>query len=801
MSDKTTKNFNFENLYQAGFEAIFISIDGICLGQNIAAEKLFGYSFEEAVGSSALDWIEKSYHQTVSSKISKSDENPYEVDAIRKDGSCFPVEIRAKMLQQNGQTLRVTSILDISDRRKAEEKLNQGEMLLDAIFDASPDLFFLIDSAGIILEYKARRETSLYVQPETFLGQRMQDVLPSEVAGQFDKYINQSVEQKCLTSFEYRLDKDGVKRFFEARISAVPHRDQLIVIVRDISAERFAETEIRRSEIRYRSIFDSSVVSVVVTNRKHNIVEWNEGSHRIFGYTFAEATQLKSVELVPKRLRTEYQNSFIKNDSINFPFEKNIVHESLGLRKNGEEFPIALTISSWYQEGELFINGMILDISKRKKAEKALAYHAHFDALTELPNRFLALDRLNQLVTEAKRSHKKIAVLHLDIDGFKKVNESFSRQIGDRLLIGVSERLTEIVGNDHTVARFDGDKFVVFLSSLNNIVDARTTIQRIIAGFRESYFIENRELLLTVSIGVAVYPFDGRNSTDLIKNAESATLYAKQDGGNLYSYFTQSMNIEVARRLSVEEQIHGALERKEFEVFYQAQRDTFTNEILGAEALLRWNNPVLGFVSPDEFIPLAEQSGLIGKLGIFVLEQAMSQLAIWRRQYKNTLKIAVNLSPMQFRDRNLVKKISDLLETYQLDANGLGLEITEGVLMGEHSYIEDSLKSLVKLGVCIAMDDFGTGFSSLSYLRKFPFDVLKIDRSFVRDILTDKADKELINATIVMSHALGLKVVAEGVDTNEQLEVLKTLNCDYVQGFLFGKPANAADFVLQLGNK
>ncbi len=431
---------------------------------------------------------------------------------------------------------------------------------------------------------------------------------------------------------------------------------------------------------------------------------------------------------------------------------------------------------------------IIRDVTDKKIAEDKIRHQAHYDTLTELPNRFLALDRLTELLIKAKREHNKVAVLFLDLDDFKKINDSLGHEIGDKLLMESAERLTQVLRQEDTVGRLGGDEFIILLQGLLDASDALPIAENLLESFRKPFKIDGRELILTVSVGIAVYPEDGDNSSELLRNSDAAMYQAKESGRNTYSYFTQSMNIDISRRLSLEEQIRGALERREFEVYYQVQIDVDSGRIIGAEALLRWHNNVLGDVSPVEFIPVAEQTGLIVPIGQFVLTQALSLLSQWQKYYDYRLRIAVNISPRQFRDPELINFVKNSLEQANVDARNLELEITEGVLMIGHSYVDDALAGLNKLGVLLSMDDFGTGYSSLSYLRQYSFDVLKVDRSFISGIADESADRDLVNAAISMAHSLGMKVVAEGVETEEQLYILDELNCDYVQGFLFSKP-------------
>lgn len=384
-----------------------------------------------------------------------------------------------------------------------------------------------------------------------------------------------------------------------------------------------------------------------------------------------------------------------------------------------------------------------------------------------------------------------VAVLYLDLDDFKKVNDTLGHETGDKLLIEAADRLRGVIRSGDTVGRLGGDEFIILLGGLEAETDIIPVVETLLNQFRKAFDIDGREMLLTLSVGISVFPIDGKDPSELLRNADSAMYHAKESGRNTYSFFTDAMNAVVSMRLLLEEQLHGALERDEFSLAYQPLIDIESGLITGAEALLRWNNAALGTVAPDEFIPVTEQTGLIITIGQFVLREALQQARQWQLQHAEEFSISVNLSPRQFRDPRLVESITDVLNETGFHSHLLKLEITEGVLMSGHSYIETALQELNELGVIIAMGDFGTGYSSLSYVRHYPFDLLKIDRSFVADLITNQEDRELINAIISMAHSLNLKVVAEGVETSEQLACLKELECDMAQGYLLGKPMQA----------
>lgn len=580
------------------------------------------------------------------------------------------------------------------------------------------------------------------------------------------------------------------RRFVESELT-----QKNIVLEKEIQQRGIAEEKLLHSEERYHSLLDLSPTAIIAIDENFKIVLFNKAAERTFGYSSDSVIDRKLNILIPKQYQKEHHShlhNFVAQDK---DFISSMTRSPVSaIRKNGEEFFIEASISKIKLSGKTLMTAAITDVTERVKADKKIRLQANYDSLTQLPNRFLALDRLSQLINEAQRNAKHLAVLFLDLDDFKKVNDTLGHETGDKLLIQAASRLNSVIRSQDTVGRLGGDEFILLLGNLNKPTDAKSVAENLLHQFRQAFKIENRELVLTASIGIAIYPNDGMDTTKLLRNADSAMYNSKAQGRNTYSFFTKAMNKEACRRLTLEEKIHGALDRNEFEIYYQPKIDIKTGKLLGAEALLRWHSDSLGEISPNEFIPIAEHTGLIIPIGEYVLTQSINMASIWKKRYFSKFSIAVNLSPRQFRDPNLVSFIDKTLSESKLEREALELEITEGVLMSGHNHIENTLKELKQLGIPIAMDDFGTGYSSLSYLRNFPFDVLKIDRSFIHDITNNTSDQELVSAIIAMANGLNLKVVAEGVETQQQLNLLKKLNCDLAQGFLISKPLNTDAF-------
>ncbi|HDH06638.1 MAG TPA: EAL domain-containing protein [Nitrospirae bacterium] len=455
---------------------------------------------------------------------------------------------------------------------------------------------------------------------------------------------------------------------------------------------------------------------------------------------------------------------------------------------------------------------------KHKEAEKRILHMAYYDDLTGLPNRALFHDRLQQSLAHSERYKGNSAILFLDLDNFKRINDTLNHSVGDLLLKAVAERLSKYIriadtvarqgvkASSNTVARLGGDEFTVLLTEINSLQDAAKVAQRILNSLSVPFRLDGHEVFVSGSIGIAVYPFDGEDMDSLLRNADTAMYHAKNQGKNNFQFYKQSMNATAFERLTMENDLRKAVERNELILYYQPKMDIRTGKIIAVEALLRWNHPDKGLLAPAEFISLAEETGLIIPIGEWVLKTACNQNKVWQRPGSGFTRIAVsvNLSGQQFKQEGVVKVIEKVLHDSLLGPEYLELEITESVIMKNAEIIITMFHNLKNMGVQLSMDDFGTGYSSFSYLKRFPLDIIKIDRSFIKDISEKNEDAAIVKAIIAMAHTLKLRVVAEGVETEQQLELLRKLGCDEMQGYLLSTPLPAdeiPEFLVKHGKK
>jgi diguanylate cyclase (GGDEF)-like protein/PAS domain S-box-containing protein len=557
----------------------------------------------------------------------------------------------------------------------------------------------------------------------------------------------------------------------------------------------FVEKE--RAQVTLDCIGDA----VICTDISGNVTFLNPVAVKMTGWSGHEAAGRPMADVL--RILDATSRSSIPNPMEHAVAQDRTVHlppNCLLIRRDGLEMPIEDSVAPIHDRDGHATGAVIVfrDVSAARVMALQMTHSAQHDFLTGLPNRMLLNDRIGQAIALAPRHMNKVAVLFLDVDGFKHINDSLGHPIGDKLLQSVAKRLQECVRTSDTVSRQGGDEFVVLLSEAEQLEDAAIIARRILQAVAEAHSIDGHDRHVTTSIGVSIYPDDGLDAETLIKNADTAMYQAKEHGPQSYRFFKADMNVRAVERQSIEEDLRRALERQEFLLHYQPKIDLRTGAITGAEALIRWEHPIRGLVYPAQFIPVAEACGLILPIGNWVLREACEQAQAWVDADLPATTMAVNVSAMQLRHENFLEGLFAILSETGLDPRSLELELTESVLMQHAESTASMLQALRETGVQVAVDDFGTGYSSLSYLRKFPIDALKIDQSFVRQITTAGNDTTIVTAVIGMARSLKLRVVAEGVETLEELEFLLTHQCDEAQGSYFSPPVPPQPFATLL---
>ncbi len=565
-----------------------------------------------------------------------------------------------------------------------------------------------------------------------------------------------------------------------------------MTLLKDIEKQKRDAAEISKLSLA----IDQSPSSVLICDRKWRIVYANQKFSQLTGHNLNSILNKHPRELTHISSDASQNEQLWQNIEVQVERAGMWQGEMHSTRQGGEKFWEQVVITPIKDETNNPKQFLILgeDISVRKRYEQQLLRQANYDLLTGLPNRMLALDRLKLALAQSRRDESKVGLMFLDLDNFKHINDTMGHDAGDSLLIEASRRISSSLRGNSTVARLGGDEFLIILPGLEDPADAELVADRILAAFSAPFILSNQEVFVSTSIGVAIYPIDSENSSTLLQQADAAMYQAKNRGKSSFHRFTPDLNQQSRERLKLETQLRKAMEHNELRLFYQPIVETASGKVVGAEALLRWSNPMLGMVAPDKFIPLAEETGLITAMGNWVLQTACKAVKNWQDESGEELTMAVNVSPRQFRDARFVDSVRDALLANNLKSECLELEITERLLLDDSIETYEILNQLDEMGVRLSVDDFGTGYSALSYLKSYPFDSLKIDRSFVKDVMTESEDAALVTAIITMAHSLGLKVVGEGVEDSAQLNFLRNKGCDFAQGYYYNRPVPEQDF-------
>lgn len=702
----------------------------------------------------------------------------------RKDGTTFWVDIANRKIGDHPDG----GAIIMSVRHNVD-----AEMRLRFIVDACSDVISRHDSGGRFTYVSPSCIDILGYTPKELLGTRLGDYIHAEDLVRLDAAPTASEVYEST----YRLRrKDGAYVWVEARGRIVRNVDdahairETHILTRDVSRRMRAESDLRESERRYRNLFEASPIAMWIYDpHSLGLLAVNKQAIDQYGYSADEFAAMKLTDVRPQ----DDIPRMLKRMS-----ERTATFEDHGIwkhrRKDGALLDVHVTSSDIEWGGRPARLALLRDVTEKKEAEDRLAFLAHFDTLTGLPNRVLLLDRLNQSIAGASRNNKLVAVLFMDLDEFKQINDCLGHTSGDEVLREVAGRLRAGLRDGDTLCRYSGDEFILVLNDVAALDDVAAFATRVLADLAVPFAIDGREVSTTASIGISVYPNDGKDMDTLVRQADVAMYQAKTEGRNAFRFYQPAMQASVSLRMSVQNDLRRAIERNEFVLHYQPILELRTGKTVAAEALVRWQHPDRGLLAPGEFVAIAEETGLIVPIGKWVLEQACQDLADWKKTAQAEIDICVNVAPRQFRRFELIDEVALALVTAGIEPKRLRLEITEGLLIDNDLQALDIMTKLKSTGVRIELDDFGTGYSSLGRIGAFPIDGLKIDRSFVGKIGHDEHSRLVARAIISLAQSLGLGIIAEGIETVDQVTLLTEFGCTLGQGHFFSPPVNAHDF-------
>lgn len=789
---KETKE-QLESFIKHAADAIaMFDLEGHVLQINEAFEKIFGWTEKEVIGhklpsipQNRLQEMEEIYEEV------KCGRQIIGLETVRqhKDGRRIDVSVTYSPVRDaKGNVVAVSGIArDISERKRREKE----EKRLLAILEKTTDFVSIADSHGRVVYYNRAARNILGIGEE-------EDLSRITIPDTHPKWANRLIRNEGLptaaregvwsgeTAF---LSRDGreipVHQIILAHQSEDGHVEYYSTVARDL-------TEMKRSQEKERlaaKVFESVTEGILVTDANGTIVSVNPAFTEITGYSEEEAVGQK-----PSLLRSGWHNADFYKEMWTSILEKGQWKgEIWDRRKNDEIYLEEITIRAVKDEQGMTTHyvGVFKDITLRKQMEKHIEYQAYHDALTGLPNRTFFFDRLAERIAHAQQHQQMLAVLFLDLDRFKFINDTLGHSMGDFLLQKVAERLRRCVRETDMISRFGGDEFVLLLSDLSSREDAVQVAETIFEALTQPFVLNGQEYSISTSMGISLYPADGKDGETLIRNADTA-MYRAKEQRNHYQFFMPSLSLLSSERLKLGNDLRKALKREELLLQYQPKVDLTTGELIGVEALVRWRHPELGIISPLKFIPIAEETGLILPLGEWVLNTACRQIKTWQEEGLPPVRVAVNLSMAQFQQKDLAERIAGILKESGLPPHLLELELTESMVMQNPETTSQLLQELKEIGIQISLDDFGTGYSSLSYLKRLPIDAIKMDRSFVQN-LPNEEDTSLVRAIINLAHSLNMKVTAEGVETEEQIRILSSCQCDEIQGYYFSPPVSAEE--------
>ncbi|MES9898136.1 MAG: EAL domain-containing protein [Sedimenticola sp.] len=817
----TQKTFDLEEskqryrtVFDAAPEGIWlIDRDRKTLRINECLSRILGYSESEMLGKTPMDFADQENRAIFleqTAKISTTERRSYEIALKHKDGHNIATYFSAVTLHNpdNSVMSALAFVRDITERKAIEIKLRESEKHLRTLIDAEPACVKTVDKRGRLISMNAAGLAMFDAQSiDQISSTPIVELVDKAYRKEFSDFSQQVFEGKPGTLIFKATGLSGRSLWLETH--AVPFRDpegkitRLLGVTHDVTQRIEMEQELKDESDFLQNVIDGIGDSIMVIDANYEVQLMNDAARESYDTHFsADATHPKCFEIA-------YQfNAPCSGDDHPCPLKTalrtgkraSVIHGHM----YGDDVPIRLELvtsplhsSDGSLKGVIEVSRDITDhlelLDEVRQQKDHLNHLAHHDSLTNLPNRVLFLDRLEQTISKSRRAHEQVAIFFIDLDQFKQINDSFGHAFGDRVLEEVAVRFNQCVRENDTVARLGGDEFTIIMDALHTPQHATAMAQKLINSLEHPFVIDKHQFYLTASIGISLFPQDGRSADTLLRNADTAMYKAKDEGRNTFQYYTENMTEQAFERILMEVSLRNALKKDELAIYYQPQFNSTSGNLIGMEALVRWQHPELGLVVPARFIPLAEETGLIIQIGEWMLRSACRQIVEWKRQGFNPVKVAVNLSAKQLGNENLLSSINEILEETGCDPTWLELEVTEGYLMKKPEQSIYIMGEIRELGIDLAIDDFGTGYSSLAYLKRFPITRLKIDGSFVRDIPDDPEDMAITRAVIALGKSLNLDVIAEGVETERQQAFLANEGCHHVQGFLYSRPVPAIE--------
>ncbi len=800
-----TRNLEASCLSEGKFASVFAQCpdamiiaslaDGHIMDVNDAFVERTGLTLDEVVGKTPTElnlWAVPGIGPKVLQQLQTGDIHNLEMPFRSKNGEIFSGLMSAQPFEQSSTPAVLVTVRDITQLKQARRQLQLSEEKFAKAFHASPDgLAITRQQDGMLLEVNEGFCRITGYSEKYCLDHSTFDLGIWVDLSERSRLVERMKKHGFVRDLRVRLrNANGDIRLCElsSQPLIIAGDDCLLTIARDVTEGSQMQEKLHLAA----TVFESTAEGVLITDTDQRISAVNRAFTEITGYSEDEA-----IGQTPSLLASgQHDSAFYASMWHQLAAEGHWQGEISNRRKNGELYPSWLTISAVRNKDNFLTHfvAVFADISSLKHAQARLDYQAHHDPLTGLPNRILFENRLQAALLHSEESGSLGAVLFLDLDRFKHINDSLGHPVGDLLLKGIAHRLKETLRDIDTVARLGGDEFIVLLPGLLQASDAQAIANKLLACFNTPFQAGEHELYISPSIGSCVFPTDGNDVATLVKNADAAMYRSKAKGRNRVERYTCDLTAQASERIALEQELRRALERNQLTLVYQPKIDLMTQTLAGAETLIRWSHPTFGDVPPEHFIPLAEENGMILQIGDWVLEKACRQMGVWRKTCKPFGPLSVNLAGAQLRQTNLLERIEQLLNDNGLEPGCLQLEITENFIMSQTQEALAVLHKLKHLGVQLAIDDFGTGYSSLSYLKRLPLDILKIDQSFIRGLPEDTHDAAIVRAIIALGRSLQLTVIAEGVENSEQQQFLTSEGCEQIQGYIVSLPLDAEEF-------